>query len=250
MQRARFLLAVAFVVPFELAACGSSEDTPGGDAPVGDGGALSDVAVSRDAIADGNIQGEGILCDGATPAVRPMKDATGSIQATLVNNGANLDPAFGGGTMPCVAGFEPISGVDLGGGKFSGQFAFRCLVVKNDRVFELSLLNGMGRPTAGTYRIGVAAILPGDGGRPTWNGEMTLRLLEMPACVAGQPAKKVWGSSPEGTGTLVIDSVAGENVTFHITSTPLATFKLAGEENLSQGALQVSGAGAAAMSGL
>ena len=245
MQRASFLVAVALVVPLELAACGSSEDTPGGAAPLAHGG-----AVSGDASADGNSQGDGILCDGATPVAKPMKDATGSLEATLVNSGANLDPAFGGGTMPCMAYFEPSSGINLGGGKLSGAFGFLCRVLKNDRVFELSLLDGIGRPTAATYRIGVAAILPGDGGTPTWNGEMTLRLLEMPACAAGLNAKKVWGSSQQGTGTLVIDSITGDNVTFHITSTPLATFKLAGEENLSQGALQLSGSGAAAMSGL
>lgn len=247
MKRASFLVAVALAVS---AACGSSEDSPGGAAPLADGGARSDAAVSGDASSGGNSQGDGVLCDGATLAVQPMKDATGSVQATLVNNGANLDSAFGGGTMPCSAYFAPDSGANLGGGKLSGEFGIRCLVVKNDRVFELSLLNGVERPKVGTYRIGVAAILPGDGGSTAWNGEMTLRLLEMPACTAGLATKKVWGSAQQGTGTLVIDSIAGDNVTFHITNTPLATFKLPGEENLSQGTLQLSGSGAAAMTGL
>lgn len=245
MQRTTFLFAVALMVPLELAACGSSEDAPGGAAPLADGG-----VASGDASAGGNSQGAGVLCDGATPVAKPIKDATGSIEATLVNDGANLDPAFGGGTMPCTAYFEPSSGVNLGGGKTSGAFGIICRILKNDRVFELTLLDGMGKPTAGTYRIGVASIVPGDGGTPTWNGEMTVRLLEMPACAEEPGAKKVWGSSPGGTGTLVIDSITGNDVRFHITSTPLTTFTLAGEENLSQGALQLSGSGAGAMSGL
>lgn len=110
-------------------------------------------------------------------------------------------------------------------------------------------MEGLGRPIATSYPLGLASTsAAGDGGL-VWNGTLTFKMSEGAACEGGETTRKVW-YSPTAGGTLVIDSIAGAQLAFHVTETLLEPMPLAGEKNLAQGSLRVSGAGRVTMTGL
>lgn len=211
-----------------LAACGT------GTNPTTDGG--------RDAgtIVGGNDAGPTPSCGGGR--VRFSRETpTGTFTGNFAVADANIDPSLTGGTLSCQAAFDAQSGVD-------GSWIIQCFVVGQDRAVEV-WMNGLGRPTPASFPLGLAATSFGaDGGRE-WNGVVTFHLSEWPACESSAVMRKTWYQAIPG-GNLVVDSINGTEVAFHLTDTALQPIRLAGEQNFATGTLRFSGAGRVTMSGL
>jgi hypothetical protein len=231
----RFLFLASL---FTVVACSSSSSDSGSTpTPTSDAGADAAIPVETDA---------GTTTDSGSGACSPeingkLAAPSGTFQATITNDGSANLAKPSPGTIPCEATFDPNGGISLGGNQYTGAFNMQCWGTEGDLYFGMRL-GTAAKPKAGdSFPVGhVTAV--SNGGGYTSNGQSDLAWEEGPRCDTKMDKSKEWnGEASSGAGgAFVVDTVSGQDVTFHVTQTNLTlsnnglnykgtgTFKLAG----------------------
>lgn len=192
--------------------------------------------------------------DGATSCDPPvngtLQSPSGTFQTTIANTDGNLDkPAPG--SIPCEAKFDPSSGISLGNNQYSGGFSITCLGGEGELYYGF-MLNSFNKPKAGdSFPLGhVVSLAQGDGGYAS-NGQADFSWEEGPRCDTKQDKSKSWNAEQAaGTGgALVVDTLSGADMTFHITEINVTT-STNGLNYKGTGSFKVSGTGTVKMTGL
>ena len=210
----RLALLLVTVGAFAAGACTTDPETT---SPPDDAGA--DVATPTD---DGGLQ--------CNPPVNGNITATGEFKATLTKGDANLDmPAPS--TIPCEATFRAGAGVSLGGGAYTGALSIQCTGGQGELYYGF-ITQSYIKPKAGdSYPTSLFATTT----------ETYIEYEEGPRCDSKYDKAKTWANKTGGA--LVIDTINGAQITFHITDTGFEPETATASNFKGTGSFTLSGSG-------